>query len=82
MEVCDIDLRIILGGTSRYIDSGITRSSIHFFVAILSFAYYSVACIHNFFLIESIKTRKTMTVSLEPSSAYVDEIYQGRECDI
>jgi len=81
MEVCDIDLRIILGGTSRYIDSGITRP-IHFFVTILSFAYYSVACIHNFFLTESIKTRKTMTVSLEPSSAYVDEIYQGRECDI
>lgn len=41
----------------------------HFFVAILSFAYYSVACIHNFFLAESIKSRKTVTVSLEPSSA-------------
>lgn len=62
-EACNIDLRIILGGTSRYIDSGITRPSMHFFVATLSFAYYSVACIHNFFLAESIKSRKTVTVS-------------------
>lgn len=55
----------------------------HFFVAILPLAYYSVACIHNFFLAESIKSRKTVTVSLGPSSAHAeDKIRQGRERDI